>query len=522
MTPGAPRPSKGVDRNMLRSVNARLAVLAVGGLAAVAAAAPGAQAAYFTTPTYSGVCTNSDNLNGLGASTQRSAFLDGFGATIGAPTPGGPNAVGFGYDAGADYRNCGVFKTAADGGTKSLTYRATGSGSAMDVIGAANANDPRSYNDGTTTATNVAFAASDDPPTEQQIAWAEQGPPVHPSEAQFMTIPVMQVAIAPVVRVPDGCQIADQAKRQLSRTQLSLAFEGVTSTWGDLFGTDITGDGTGPSSAACRALTFTRVVRKDSSGSTFIFKRYLQAASHATGGDNFDWRDPSEGGTLGNTSWPAGATTIETGAANGAGSLLDQMNTHGANGAIGYADLATDRAKGFGWDTAGSGYAANDKTLWLRAQRISNDNYNSPAVANGQSASGSNAGAACTNVAYSNQVTTSDLGASWFNTSAIPTPTDFPICGLTYQIVSLWGFDTANSRFQPVQAGATQGEARAERDFLRYELGIIRPGVGPSKLAPLGYAKLPADVLATAQAQANKVGWIRASSDPAPSAPIVG
>jgi ABC-type phosphate transport system substrate-binding protein len=507
---------------MRRIISVRLATLAAGSVAALAAVAQGAQASYFTTPTYSGVCTGADNLHGLGASTQRSLFVDGFGATAGAPSPGGPNAVGFGYDAGADYANCGVFQTPADGGTKSLTYRATGSGSAIDVIGAANANDPRSYNDGTTTTSDVAFASSDDPPTDQQIAWAEQGPPVHPAEGQLLSIPVAQVAIAPVVRLPDGCQIADQTQRQLSRVQLSLAFEGVTSTWGDLFGTAITGDGTGPSSADCRAKTFTRVVRLDSSGSTFIFKRYLQAASHSTGGDSFDWRDTNEGGTLGNTAWPAGATTIERGAASGAGSLLDQLSTKGDSGGIGYADVATDRAKGYAWDQAGSGYAANDKTLWLRAQRISNDNYNSPGVANAQGSTGTSAAAACTNVAYSNQVTTSDLGASWFTTTAIPTPTDFPICGLTYQLVWMWGFDTESSRFQAVQAGSTQGEFRAERDFLRYELGIIRPGVGPSKLAALGYAKLPADVMATAQAQANKVGWLRASTDPQPGDPVVG
>jgi hypothetical protein len=505
----------------MRRINSvRLAALAAGSMAAIAVAAPGAQASYFQTPTYSGVCAGADNLASLGASTQRSLFVDGFGATAGAPSPGGPSAVGFGYDAGADYAACSVFQTPADGGSKSLTFRATGSGSAIDVIGAANANDARAYNDGSTTVTNVGFAASDDPPTDQQIAWAEQGPPVHPAEGQLLTIPVAQVAIAPVVRLPDGCQIADQTKRQLSRSQMNLAFEGVSGTWGDILGTAITGDGSGPTSAQCRAKVPTRVVRFDSSGSTFIFKRYLQAASHATGGDNFDWRDTTEGGTLGNTAWPTGATPIATAGVNGAGALLDTLSSKGTDGGIGYSDLATDRQKSYGWDQSGSTYVANDKSLWMRVQRITNDNYNSPAIANGQTSTGTNAGAACTTVAYSNQVTTDNLGASWFNTTAIPTPTDFPICGLTYQLAWQWGFDTENSRFQAVQAGSTQGEFRAARDFLRYELGVIRPGVGPSKLAQLGYAKLPADIMATAQAQANKVGWLRASTDPQPGDPV--
>ncbi|HWH93635.1 MAG TPA: hypothetical protein VNT03_07225 [Baekduia sp.] len=505
---------------MRRITSIRLAATAAGCAAALAVVVPGAaQASYFES-SYSGICTNADTLNGLGASTQRSVMLDGWGATLGAPSPGGPNALGFGYDAGADYANCGVFKTAADGGSKAINYRATGSGSCTDVVGAKNSTDPRNYNDGTTTVSNVAFCGTDDPPTEQQIGWAEQGPPTHSTDGQLLTIPVAQVALAPVVRLPDGCQVADQSKRQLTRDQANLAFEGVTSTWGDVFGTNITAEaGSGLTSADCRAKVFVRVVRFDSSGSTFIFKRYLQAASHATGGDSFDWRDPTEGGTLANNAWPSGATSVVTAGVNGAGAQLDTLSAQSANGGIGYSDVATDRAKGYGWDYTGSAYVANDRTLWLRAQRISNDSFVSPAVTNAQVASGANAGANCLNVAYSNQVTSSNLGASWFPATAVPTPTDFPICGLTYQLAWLWGLDPQHS-FGKVQTGSTEGEWRAARDFLKYELGIIRPGVGPSKLAPLGYAKLPSDVLATAQAEANKVGWIRATTDPLPGDPI--
>jgi ABC-type phosphate transport system substrate-binding protein len=449
-------------------------------------------------------------------------LLDGWGFTLGAPSPGGPNALGFGYDAGADYPTCTVFKTAADGGTKALNYRATGSGSCLDIVGAKSSSDARSYNDGTTDITNVGFCGTDDPPSEDQIGFAEQGQPVHQTEGQLLTIPVAQIADTVVVRLPDGCEVPNAANRNISRDAANLAFEGVSTKWSDVFGTNIkASSGSGLTDGDCQSKQFKRVVRKDSSGTTFVFKRYLNAASHAAGGDAFDWRDPVDGGTLNNVDWPndSGSTAVVRGASNGNGALLTALDAQNVDGGIGYNDVATSRANGWAWDFT-STYDPSDRKLWLRVQRITDSTFISPGVVNAQVASGSNAGANCLGVQYANQVTSANLGASWINASAVLTSTDYPICALTYQLAWLWGFDTKNSVFKPVQAGATEGEQRAERDYLRYELGIIRPGVGPSKLAPLGYQKLPSDVLATAQAEANKVGWLRSSSDPNPGDPI--
>jgi ABC-type phosphate transport system substrate-binding protein len=506
---------------MSRTNSLRLALAAVGSLTAIAVVAPGAQASYFDT-TYNSVCKAAGDIHGLGASTQRNVFLNGWGATLLAPDPGGPNAVGFGYDAGADYATCQVYQTPGDGGTKTLDYRPTGSGSALDVVGGKTSTDPRNYLDSGTglTISDVAFASTDDPPTDTQIADAEKLSAQHSAEGNLLTIPVAQVAIGTMVRLPDGCQVADQAVRQISRSQVNLAFEGVSSKWSDIFGTNIKASSGSPlTDADCQNKVFARVVRKDSSGSTFVFKRYLYQASHASGGDNFDWRDPTEGGTLANNAWPAGATSVIPGDANGAGALLDKLSDQSVDGGIGYADVGTARGRDYGWTTSGGAYVANDTKLWLRSQRLVNTGYNSPAKVNDEAATGSNAGAACENVTYSNEPT-SDLGASWFSVTANQTSVDFPVCALTYQLTWLWGFDTEAARYKTVQSGATEAEVRGYRDFIRYAVGIIKPGVGPSKLAPLGYSKLPSDVAATAKCQAKQVGWLRASSDPQPTDPI--
>jgi hypothetical protein len=280
--------------------------------------------------------------------------------------------------------------------------------------------------------------------------------------------------------------------------------------------------GSGLTDADCQGKQFQRVVRRDASGTTFLFKRYLHAAANdAADGDRFDWRQPSYGGTLENNAWPndSGATAVVRGASNGAGSQMDALSGLGANGGIGYADLSTARSKDYGWTYDGVSYDPNDTKVWLRVQRISNDNYNSPGVANAQNVSGANSASACLNVTYTG-APSADLGQAWDNATAVLTPTDYSICGLNFVVTSRWGFDTEASRYRKVWEGSDQGEFRAVRDYLRYVTGIIKPGTGPGHLPPAGYSKLPADLQATAQCASKLIGWNRAGSDGQPTDPV--
>lgn len=503
---------------------ARLAAIAVSGAAAAAVTAPAADAAYFTSsPTnYQGICRNADSFKGLGASTLKSVFLSDWGARI-VPDPtnpaaaDGPNAVGFGYDVSLDYPQCSIYKTAADGGTKSVSYSPTGSGSGLSAFGMRGG--ARAYSG----VTDFMFIGTDDPPTEQQIAQAEANNADHPSESQLLTIPVAQVAITAATRLPDGCQVP-ASYRNLTRDAVEAAFAGTKTTWGELYGDRIQAvAGSGKTNADCRGITFVRVVRKDVSGSTFLFKRYLEAAARKAGAST-DWRDKdSEGGTYGNVEWPApgGAPAVVRGSSNGAGALLDALAAQSANGGIGYADIATMRSKDFGWSYNGS-YDQADAKFWNKVQRIENDDIISPAVNNAQNASGGQAGAQCTGVTYRD--VPSDLGGSWFNTSAVLTPIDYPVCGLTYFVAPMWGYDTKASDNTPfrrlVQPGTSQAQYRGMKDFMKYVTGQVRPGAGPGKLAPAGYQKVPAAINAKAQSATNKLGWYRASNDPAPADPV--
>jgi ABC-type phosphate transport system substrate-binding protein len=474
----------------------RLPLAAACGLIAVAAFAPGAQAqSTYPDPLYPAAydqqCEKTATLvQGRGASFQRT-LQNIWGAEIVAPDPLAQIAKGIGYDTGG----CGVYKLASDGGTRKIQYSPAGSGAGRAAFGATDT--PGAARD-----LSIDYGGTDDPPTATQIANANEGPNVvagpDSDDGILHTIPIAQGADAVAVRVPDNCQIANTSARQLSRTKLEGFYRGLTAfdTYGELFGfTNVTATGGGLTNQQCQAKHPARVVRFDNSGTTFIFKQYLQSAAAGA----FDWREPSQGGTLANNAWPA--PTVNAGV-NGNGALLDTLSAQATNGGIGYSDLATARGRNYGWDHTGSAFVPDDRTFWIRVQRIADNSYISPARSDIQTGS---KGTRCSGVTYSGQP--ADTTHSWINANAVETATDYPICGLTYALA--WQSDAA------VGISST-GRAVARRDYTGYMLdragmgtnpptsqcvsGDTRYGKAQCKLAGNDYARLPADVFTKSRA----------------------
>jgi ABC-type phosphate transport system substrate-binding protein len=471
----------------------RLPLAAVCGLAAVAVAAPAAQAQYpdpLYPTTHDQQCENAITVvRGVGASFQRTAQL-AWGTRIIAPDPANPLAQGFGYDTVAP---CNQFKLAADGGTKRVEYAPSGSGAGRAAFGATDAA-------GSARNLTIDFGGTDDAPTPTQVANANEGPNVvagaDSDDGVLHTIPIAQGSVAVDARIPDGCELT-VAGRQLARNRIEGFYRGLAAfdTWKELVGTNIVGSAGGLSSAVCQAKKPARVVRFDNSGTTNIFKRYLQKAAAGA----FDWREPADGGTLANNAWPS--ATINAGV-NGNGPELDTVAAQGTNGGIGYGDLGGSRGRNFGWSFSGGVAVQSDRTIWLRIQRIANTSYISPATNNDQVGT---KGAACTHVTYTNQGATTK--SSWQDTAAVETTTDYPICGLTYALA-----------WQSPKAVGITSTARAvgRRDYLGYILdrpglgttptpaGCVAPnssyGKGQCKLPAADYALLPADVFAKSRA----------------------
>src|SRR5262249_39739953 len=145
---------------------------------------------------------------------------------------------------------------------------------------------------------------------------------------------------------------------KVSNATLEAAFAGDSSadTWGELLpGIDETAAG-GRADGDCAALPVKRVVRLDSSGTSFVLKDWLDTINAARGWPGFA-----------NTAWPndSGNTMVIRGAANGGGPVGDALNAN--DGSIGYMDLATSRSKGFDW-TPNTG----DTTFWIPTRNGAN------------------------------------------------------------------------------------------------------------------------------------------------------
>lgn len=440
--------------------------IAVAGAAAALALVPGSAGAAFDTA-HDAQCENATTIAGVGASFQRDAQL-AWGATLLAPNPGGPNATGFGYATSAN-GGCGQF---AVGAGQSVTYEPKGSGDGRNAFGASTVAGVSGMRN-----TAYAFGGADEPPTTAQLAAANQGPTAGTSDdAVLHTIPVASSAVAVDVKLPAGCTVAEtSADRTISRAAVEGAFAAKSgyTQWGQILPTI--------SGAGCSTKPVQRVVRLDSSGTTFAFKRYL-ASINST-----DF--PS---SLGNTAWPndTGATAVVRGAANGAGSQLDALNGL-ADGGIAYADLATSRAKTFDWS------GASDTTFWTYQARTTGTAA-SPALDN--TAGATSKGANCATVNYGTLPSTTQ---SWANVDGTNTGSGYPICTLTYALA--WQeASKANVGIPAGQTAISQDQARAVKDYLGFD---IKAAGGQSQLAAAGFQALSPAVRSAAQTGVNALNY---------------
>jgi ABC-type phosphate transport system substrate-binding protein len=361
-----------------------------------------------------------------------------------------------------------------------VTYNPTGSGAGREALGERSAANAQGNRD-----SNIRFAGTDQPPNLTQIGQIEQGPSVNPNgtggdlsdfdDGDLRTIPVAAGSIAIGVNMPGNCRVragSPQAtedpnpafRRFFAENGAWLqafAAEDVL-TWGSLL-PDI--QGVGPrTDASCRAVALRRVVRSDSSGTTFAFKRWLQVFDVDT-----RWE------TLPNTAWPndSGATQAIRGA--GDSGVADAINQ--ADGSIGYIDLADARAKGFRKN------GEQDGTFWIKVRNGSGslqDPTEDQSITDGVTK-----GANCNTVTFAN-VPTAPSGdvtrGDWSAVTARNSSTGYGICTLTYVLAFDDQADVYGSGCPPVE------EQRA-RTVFDYLTSIVHP-TGQQKLKQLDYSKL--------------------------------
>lgn len=463
-------------------IKASAAGFAVAG-AAVLGLLPGA-----TGTAFGAACTG-DSIIGTGASLQRDAQR-AWGAAILSPVAFPAIASGFGYD--ATY-GCPAWRIAADGGTKTIGYHATGSGAGRAAFGAAGAAGVNSRP--VSPATVSHYGGADEAPDTTQLANANAGDTsTRSDDAVLNTIPVAASAVAVVVKLPANCEVP-ASDRDLTAEQIEGAFdqEAGFDRWDELF-PFISGTGCNTTAAV------NRVVRYDNSGTTFAFKQYLEPV------DATPWSEPG----VANRDWPTRTPNWYTAnLINGAGAQLATLNgtavgrdnsggtTTLADG-IAYADLSTARAAGFG--STGD----TDRTFWVRVERTSDGVTVSPsAYAPGGDAQTGRTGANCDRVTYSNvpRATTD----SWYTVQGVPTSEDYPICPLTYALA--WttprGFNYSYTSGASTTTPFTQNQQTTVKDYLDY----ILKGGQDVELTGTDYSPLPTSIKTIAQTGVNSLTW---------------
>jgi ABC-type phosphate transport system substrate-binding protein len=421
------------------------------GAAAVALLAFGATGASAASTQCSG-----GNITGQGASVMKIAYQNVFGPDFNTST----NAAACSGSQGT-------------GAKPEVKYTSSSSGTGLASWGVGG---------GTASfAPTNAFVVTEEPPNTTQKAEIE-GEEITKGSASdsLLTIPVVQEAIAVLVHLPASCTATSTefpGRLVLDNVTLEKIFQGTINNW-----TEIKDGGDTLTGAGCSS-TITRIVRRDSAGSSHILKKYLNliedSAFPVEGGGSATWAEISEG--TGNTVWPTAADVVRPATTGDPAEVADVAETAGS---IGYASLANARAnKAFIPPEGGK----EEPTFWAPIQNTGTSltkkqAYQDPST---DADTESPAGANCAKEKYTNgkgsKFPPSSTQESW---SAVTTETKqkaYTLCGIAYQL--------ALTKYSAYPA-ATQAEEITVSNFLSFLLEA-KTGGGEQLIEKHDYEALP-------------------------------
>ncbi len=361
-----------------------------------------------------------------------------------------------------------------------ISYESIGSGAGLEDWG---------YNGHAFEAGRVAIVATDEPvnPKEKKEIEVNEMKTVANS---VQSIPVLQASVAIIMNLPANCTATNTVKKDpfpgrlvLNNVTLQKIWVGEITKW-----SQITEEGDKLVGTGCDAETsITRVVRLDQSGTTHVFKKYLDLISNTAfeteKGENKTWAEISEGTE--NTTWPTAAAVVRP-EKTGGGALVSKVAETPSS--IGYANLADARANG-GFSKTGIGGPGTGK-FWAPIQNdgvgTTKVKYADPST-DGDSEPLANAN--CFDTKYTNGTgtkfppkVTSD---TWNEVTTETKEKAYPICGLTY--------DMMLSKYS-AYPGTSEGEVTTASNFLNFVLET-EAGGGQQLILNHDYEPLPAKLL---------------------------
>jgi ABC-type phosphate transport system substrate-binding protein len=316
-----------------------------------------------------------------------------------------------------------------------ITYRGTGSGTGLAAW--------RANAVGTPSADS--YIATDEAPTPTQInnLRTSAGSPVE-------VIPVLQAAVAVIVHLPRNCTaIGTPDSLRIDGRALQNAYDTDTATFSDLFPRQLTGSGCGTTLA-------TAFARNSASGTTRIFKKYLDVVSPG------NWS-----GTVDDTTtWPTPSSVSPT-SSGGAGQVTNVVAT---NNSLAYVNLADAQAAGLSHNPSGTAF-------WVLLPNGSG--WADPQFDDGFGTVTSN----CAGTNYGGSVPTTTTDTDWTGVIGVNTAaTNYPICALSYVVAY-------SRRYAAITSPArTANEGDTVARYLRY---VTNASTGQVLIDGNNYSRLP-------------------------------
>jgi ABC-type phosphate transport system substrate-binding protein len=337
-------------------------------------------------------------------------------------------------------------------GVPTVTYKGTGSGPGLESWGngaGAGKGDFSIENN---------YVGTDEPPNEEQKTAIEK----EGTGGKLLTIPVVQAAVAIIVHLPKGCTVKDKVapgRFVLSNATLEKLFHGTLTSWNGIKDSKEKVKG---KKGACNA-PIKRVVRKEGSGTTSIFKKYLNLEEpnefSVEGVGSTTWKKLAESSV--NTKWPEtkAAPLIE---AAGGGAVVSAVAA--TESTIGYANLADARSS-FGAQTGEMFWAMIENGSTKKGKKTQ-PIYAEPANNGETTVKGS---ANCNETLYTdgkNKFPPETTEKVWNEVTTSLTEPHYTICGFSYDlsVTKFEGFGVASAH------PATDAGSRTASDYLHFEL----------------------------------------------------
>jgi ABC-type phosphate transport system substrate-binding protein len=370
------------------------------------------------------------------------------------------------------------------------------------------------------------FCGTDEAPNATQKGEIE-GFAVGAEAKSLETIPVLQGAVTISVHLPAGCTASAEFKEgektiklgrlALNDKTLEGIYRGTINKWSEI--TDGGDKLVAEKGKTCNAETaITRVVRKDKSGTTHIFKEFLASTDRLNGageenkaaeekwvekpGIERTWREVASGSE--NPEWPEAANVVRP-AGNGGPEVVAKVAA--TESSIGYADLADTFNNGsFDKKSLGGGEKQNKFWVELQKKTIAPVLYADPASKKDTETVGN---ANCGKTVYTNgeevfpPTSTREL---WNAAQAQLNESTYSLCGLSYDLV-LRQYGKYHDELGGLGAQPTEAQATTAESYMMFELNTKTAGGGKLIAENHEYEKLPSSLVDEAEDGVEEVGF---------------